>query len=662
MLITRGDLLFIRMLPNRQKISDYLLKEKNFLWGSTILILLVSFICFYSLFVKLPLIHDGDSYFHLSVARLYAQKGFIDHLDWARYSVMNNGFGDKEFFFHLLLMPFVHWLPSEWGGKIALALLNALTAALIANLSMRAIGKWGVFVPVWVFGTSAAFTLRMSRLRPEILSLLILMIVTYVASTKRYRWLMILSAVYALSYTAFHVLIGLSLGWFIIIGWVYQRWDWRIPVYTTIGAAIGLMIHPHFPANLNIWLIQNIDFFLLKNKIGVGNEIQPASIATILSLNLGWLIGLIIFWRSTEKDPVHSKLEGPECFFLVNAIAFSLLYLLMQRFSIYCIPFVTLALLFWINGRNAEIGRWTYLPWHGKLPFAIAFCFCLCISILSAWYVYVNLTDHSVFDTAHRRDWQALEQILPENAKVAAPWDAAELYVWAAPQARYINLLDPVFMVSQHPKEYLVERNIWNGSEPDVPLTVKNYLDSDYIAFPYRKHTQLYRRLAADPRAVLLYRGYTALFHIIPDVNKLFSIDWEIFPENQRWPPKIEDFKNNEEYDSKPADSIDKAREGYVNGKTNNSTNKCLNWALIKKVIESTSVEFELSSYGSFSFWLDDKLILSNFLPANATLGQGVRFGLDLEKGQHIFSVRTCPYEGENGFYLIERSRFPVNK
>ncbi len=67
---------------------------------------------------------------------------------------------------------------------------------------------------------------------------------------KRYRWLMVLSALYALSYTAFHVLIGLSIGWFIVIGWVYQRWEWRIPVYTTIGAAIGLVVHPHFPSNL----------------------------------------------------------------------------------------------------------------------------------------------------------------------------------------------------------------------------------------------------------------------------------------------------------------------------------------------------------------------------------------------------------------------------
>ena len=56
-----------------------------------------------------------------------------------------------------------------------------------------------------------------------------------------------------------------------------------------------------------------------------------------------------------------------------------------------------------------------------------------------------------------------------------------------------------------------------------------------------------------------------------------------------------------------------------------------------------------------------DKLILSNLSATNATLGQGTRFGLVLEKGQHIFSVHTCSYDGQNGFYLVERKRLGVN-
>jgi hypothetical protein len=454
------------------------------------------------------------------------------------------------------------------------------------------------------------------------------------------------------------VLIGLSFGWFLVIGWAYRRWEWRIPVYAVIGTAIGLAVHPHFPANLSIWAIQNIDFFMLKNKIGVGNEIQPATAATILTLNLGWLMGLIVFWRSTAKRPVHpEQTSGPEWLFLVNAAAFSLLYILMQRFSIYCIPFVTLALFFWIKHRNLEISRWTCLLRQSKLPFAAAFSLTLCTSILGAWYVYVNLKDHSVFDTAHRKDWQALGRLLPENARVAAPWDATELYVWAAPQARYINLLDPVFMAVAHPKAYAVQRNIWNGSEPDVPLAVKTYLDSDYVAFPYRKHLQLYRRLAADPRARLLYRGYTAVFKINAHANKQFVFDWKIVKDAAKWPPTAKDFNIEVENSIKAEEPIDQAHKGYIDGKRINGNTSCLNWAYVENVEKPIKLDYEISAYGGFRFWLNDKPILSNFSTAQAVLGQGVRLHLELMPGRHIFSVRTCPFGEENGFYMLERAR-----
>jgi hypothetical protein len=510
---------------NQLKMPSFFQKGWGSFRGPTIVVFLISFIFFGYLYVKIPLLHDGDSYYHLALARLYTQQGIVDNLDWARYSIMNTGFGDKEILFHLLLMPFVHWLPSDLGGKIALAMFNAMTAAVIANLSIRAIGKWGFFVPVWLFGTSAAFTLRMSRLRPEILSLIILIVATWLASKKKYHLLLILSALYALSYTAFHVLIGISIGWFIMIGWVHRHWEWRLPVYTIIGVAIGLVVHPHFPSILNIWAIQNIDFFFLKNKFAVGNEIEPASIATILLLNLGWLIGLIIFWRSTEESPLQVKPTGFECIFIVNAIGFSLLYLLMQRFSIYCIPFVTLALFFWFKRYDWKIGRWTYLPWHGKIPFAATFSLCLCTSILGSWYVYVNLSDHSVFETTHLKDWRALKQIIPKDAKVAAPWDTTEVLVWAAPQGRYLNLLDPIFMAVPFPAAYAIQKNVWNGHEADVPYVVKTHLDSDYIVFPYKRHMQLFRRLFKDPRAKLLYLGNSALFCLVPEAKEKFIVD-----------------------------------------------------------------------------------------------------------------------------------------
>jgi hypothetical protein len=77
--------------------------------------------------------------------------------------------------------------------------------------------------------------------------------------------------------------------------------------------------------------------------------------------------------------------------------------------------------------------------------------------------------------------------------------------------------------------------------------------------------------------------------------------------------------------------------------------------AHVETIQEPVRVEYELAAYGGFSFRLNNNLVLSNATPGKATLGQGVRFRLDLEAGQHTFRVRTCSHEGRNGFYLLER-------
>ena len=75
---------------------------------------------------------DTDSYFHLAAARRYLDVGLRDGLPWARFSVMYEGFGDKELLFHLLLAPLASWF-GPTGGRFAVAVLNGVIAAVRAS-------------------------------------------------------------------------------------------------------------------------------------------------------------------------------------------------------------------------------------------------------------------------------------------------------------------------------------------------------------------------------------------------------------------------------------------------------------------------------------------------------------------------------------------------
>ena len=100
-----------------------------------------------------PLLYDNDSYFHLAVARTYAEAGPVDRLEAVRFSVMEDGFGDKELLFHLLLVPFTVWLDPVFGGQLFLAALllwpKVLPYMLAFNLHVAADRMWNHTESFW---------------------------------------------------------------------------------------------------------------------------------------------------------------------------------------------------------------------------------------------------------------------------------------------------------------------------------------------------------------------------------------------------------------------------------------------------------------------------------------------------------------------------------
>jgi hypothetical protein len=49
------------------------------------------FVLFASFFLRLPILWDADSYYHLAVARLYGTDGPAAPIPWARFSMLGSG-------------------------------------------------------------------------------------------------------------------------------------------------------------------------------------------------------------------------------------------------------------------------------------------------------------------------------------------------------------------------------------------------------------------------------------------------------------------------------------------------------------------------------------------------------------------------------------------
>jgi hypothetical protein len=629
-----------------------------------------------------PQLYDSDAYYHLAIARAYYEEGLIDDLRWVRFGAMADGFGDKELLFHVLLAPFAG-LASDpvRGGQLALALLLAALFATIATAARPVLGDWAILLPWWLALASTELAWRWVRLRPELLSLLILLGALMAIARRRWRLVGALGAIYALSYTAFHAFLGLCVLVFLFEAWAARRrWDWGLLAYSSLGIGLGLVVHPHFPKNLDIWVLQTFHYFQQRGVLDVGTEISPNYTDVTLMVNLGWGLGLATLWLSSrpraleagavadssaDEDAASVDLRHADAFG-VAAVAFSILYLLMSRFSLYAIPFVTLWVLWSIRARGREISAWTRLPWrHARVSLALAAAVCVAVSApeaLRQWKNY-DLRTQAGPGGARLRDREALAAALPAGARVAAPWQQTPIYMLWAPQAVYLNVLDPVFLAARDPERHRVQQRVFSGEEPDVPLAVAGPLDSGYLAYsPYAGLDLLTARLDSDPRVAIRHRlhGFNLLWQIVPGRNDAFLLDWRLLPAaDAAAQPPVPGPSSAGGAPLRPYPRLPSGRgreiEGYVDTRRLDGGASCV--AMVGSIASSVPErwQIELAPWGPSTMWLNGELLAGIAGEPHAVLGRGVVAELDLVAGDNLLTVRTCPGKdaaGPRGFYL----------
>lgn len=618
-------------------------------------------------FGRLPVLYDTDSYYHLAIARAYAHFGIVDTLPWARLSLLHD-FADKEFLFHLLLAPFAAGEDPAAGGRLALALWNAIIVALLVHLGQRVAGPWGPWVAVLAYAGSLPFLGRMIRLRPELLALVLILLAVECVGARRYRTLGAVALAFTLGYTAFHALLGLCGLWFLHHRWTHGRWEWPLALYPTLGCGLGLILHPHFPQNLVVWKVQSFDFFVGKGTLNVGREILPQTTADLLTQNLGWWVALVVLaliavrsWRSSENaeasspgdEPLSSALTVNSALTVdalwVAAVVFGGLYLLMQRFATYAIPLLLLAILGEAYRRSTRF----------DFKLSVALTVALLLGAVPTVQLLRGISE-SGGPVSREDEWRAFGQSVPAGARVAAEWGSTHIYMFWAPQGLYLNVLDPIFMARPYPEAYGALRGIFENRESDIPLTLARDLASDHLALShFHQPQELLLRLAGDPRLESVYRGYTLLYRLAPEARAPFVVDWRVVPPGARLPPAPDTWDTLSPYPLEE-DAEWRALEGFVDGRrVTDEPEPCLAVTHRMEVETPRTEIYELAAEGPTRLWHDDTLLFANEDSPGAILGRGVMFPVELTSGSHRFTVLTCPHREDPerlGFYLLSRA------
>jgi hypothetical protein len=227
-----------------------------------------------------------------------------------------------------------------------------------------------------------------------------------------------------------------------------------------------------------------------------------------------------------------------------------------------------------------------------------------------------------------------------------------------APQGRYLNVLDPVFLAAANPAVFTAQDEIFSGVEPDVPMRAKAVLDSDFVAYSAATgDPTLSYRLLGDPRVERVHRGINVLFELREPEDDAFVVDWQLAPGEAPLPPAAD--QEISHWPTYPLVDLPELRalEGYVDGRRVLGPGECLGLVHTVEVEGAIDLQMEFAPMGPSTLWVDGRRLIEVRGGSGAVLGRGTSFPLALESGTHRLSVLTCPDSQTQtaGFYLVKR-------
>jgi len=239
------------------------------------------------LFAGTALLQQGlferDGYFHARLAQMMPMRGLSRAFPWTQLSTWREQFCDKEFLYHLGMMPFARIGQEPILGARIFALLLSVAVLVALYLVLRAHRvRYPLFFTALPLATGGLFIARLGMIRSHVLSMLLLVLGLHFLMQKRWRALLVLGFVYAWSYTVPFVLLLTAVP-FVLGLWLRgERLDLRLPGAAGLGAVLGLAIHPYSPLTLETFLTYVQVFRLGLQGQGasgfeLGNELYPYS-------------------------------------------------------------------------------------------------------------------------------------------------------------------------------------------------------------------------------------------------------------------------------------------------------------------------------------------------------------------------------------------------
>lgn len=432
--------------------------------GTMALILLVAAIQF-----AIPYPLDDDTAYHFSVARLIRKHGILYSFPWTRFSWQFNHYADKEFFFHLLFVPF-----TGFGYETASRIVGTLGGASILSVVYLILRAERVrHALLWSgmpLGT-VMFLYRFCQVRPHLFSIALALVLIWAYCRRMPLLLVSVALLYPLFYVAFWqiplLLVVAAEGGRLVAG---ERIRWQPFFLVAAGLTAGIALHPNSSNLLQMNWIHMTDI-LFGNAWGnhqefnMGEEFEPFTVTGWIKdmavPSLAMVLAVVSGWRARRDNSLLPA-------FMLAMIFFLLLTLRSNRFLEYLVPFAIMSVAL-AAGHKEKM-----------FPLPLLAAASLCAALLTGTPLLQYMF------TPRERPWQMSPAVigkfseeLPTGANVfTCGWEYTGTLMAELPDRSYMVALDPTLLDKRDPELY----DLWYRTMKEAPSSSADIVRRDFAS------------------------------------------------------------------------------------------------------------------------------------------------------------------------------------
>ncbi|MFL6283107.1 MAG: hypothetical protein ACJ74Q_08180 [Pyrinomonadaceae bacterium] len=298
---------------------------------------------------------DFDAYYHFRWSRMLWERisaGDFRHFpptfDALPLTTLNaRDYVDHHFLFHILQIPFTWFSDMQTGAKIGTWLFACLAVLSCYWLVVRNRLSYPLVWLVAITGSAAPFLYRMNMGKAMSVSIVLLVAGLHLLFERKYKWLLPLSFVFALTYDMFFLLCAAAGLWLLVVIW-QERWFtrefwWALAALglVLLGSILGFVINPYFPHNFQLLYEHLLIKVTAKDfSTAVGSEWYPYTTWEFLG-NCGVALVAMVAGYIAFKDS-ETKTGQRSLFLLLFSTFLMLVNMRWRRFAEYFPPFAVL--------------------------------------------------------------------------------------------------------------------------------------------------------------------------------------------------------------------------------------------------------------------------------------------------------------------------------